>query len=263
MKRSLALAGLTLTVCAIAGAQNSPNRIVVPPHDGNRARTVQASLVHGDITVITHAGNDVIIETKGEGSNNRPEQRMDGLKRIDIPWNSGLRVEESENVIHINADQRQADLTITVPTDTSLRLTTVHGEIHVTGVHGEVVTSSVHGDTTLTGISGTIVADMTNGSLKAVMDQVDPSKPLAFSSTNGTIDVTLPASLKANLKLKTIRGDIWSDFDMKLAGGQPVTRSTAGGNRWVMDSTMYGTVNGGGVDMSFTTVNGRILIRKK
>jgi DUF4097 and DUF4098 domain-containing protein YvlB len=266
MKRSTALMGITLAVCAIAGAQNTGNRIVVPPRDGNRARTVQVSLVHGNVTVNTHAAREVIIENKAEAaSKSRPEQKVDGLRRIDVPMNDGFQVEESDNTILINAS-RQADLTITVPTDTSLKLTTVHGDITVTGVHGEVVTSDTHGDVILTGISGTVVADMTNGSLKVVMDRVDPSKPLAFSSVNGGIDVTLPADLKANLKLKALRGEIYSDFEMKLASGQPINSRNNSGDgryRWTMDRTMYGTINGGGVEASFNTVNGRIMIRKK
>jgi len=117
----------------------------------------------------------------------------------------------------------------------------------------------------LTGISGTVVADTTNGSIKVTMDRVDPGKPIAFSSNNGNVDVTLPADLKANLRLRSFRGEIWSDFDMKLTGGQPTT-SNGGSNgpfRVEFDRTIYGTINGGGTEASFRTLNGRVLIRKK
>jgi DUF4097 and DUF4098 domain-containing protein YvlB len=97
------------------------------------------------------------------------------------------------------------------------------------------------------------------------MDRVDQAKPISFSSTNGSIDVTLPADLKANLKIRSFNGSIWSNFDMKLTGGQPVTGSGGPDGKFQVkfDRTTYGTINGGGVDASFSTLNGRILIQKK
>jgi len=80
---------------------------------------------------------------------------------------------------------------------------------------------------------------------------------------SGEIDVTLPADTKANVKLRALRGEIWSDFDMKLTGSAPVTRNSGSGRMIMMDRTMNGTINGGGVDATFYTINGKITIRKK
>jgi DUF4097 and DUF4098 domain-containing protein YvlB len=76
-----------------------------------------------------------------------------------------------------------------------------------------VDTDTLNGHTELTGISGTVVAHTLNGPIHVTMDRVDPSKPLSFSSLNGVIDVTLPADVKANVKFKTMRSDIYSDFE--------------------------------------------------
>jgi len=162
---------------------------------------------------------------------------------------------------------RAAHLVISVPADTSLHLRSTHGDITVEGVHGEVEATSTLGSLRLTGISGTVVASMSNGSINVVMDRVDASKPLSFSSHLGSIDVTLPGDTKANLKLRSLRGSVWSDFDMKLNGGQPVTTkagdSKEGKFRVQFDRTIYATINGGGTEASFNTLNGRITIRKK
>ena len=81
------------------------------------------------------------------------------------------------------------------------------------------------------------------------------------------MDVTLPADLKANLKLMSVHGEIYSDFEIKAdAGGQPITEksdSPDGRFRVRVDRTIYGTINGGGTEASFSTFNGKILIRKK
>ncbi len=115
-------------------------------------------------------------------------------------------------------------------------------------------------------VSGTVVADTHNGSLRVTMDRVDASKPLAFTSYNGPIDVTLPADFKANLKLRASQGEVYTDFDVKLLPGESITQpnnSPDGMYRVRTSKVINGTINGGGADATFTTYNGKILIRKK
>jgi DUF4097 and DUF4098 domain-containing protein YvlB len=267
MKRSLALMGLTLAVCAPACAQdNTGDRVVVPARNTTHPRVVNARLTHGSITVKTYNGKEVIVESVNSNSGTRrsTDRTVDGMHRIDLPAR-GLVVEEEDNVIQVRASASETNLLITVPADTSLHLSSTHGRLSAEGIHGEIEANSTNGEIHLTGISGTVVADTTNGSIVVTMDHVDPGKPIAFSSTNGNVDVTLPADLKANLKLRSFHGEIWSDFEMKLTGGQPSTTKGDSNGRFRVefDRTIFGTINGGGTEASFHTVNGRILIRKK
>src|SRR4051794_11189238 len=264
MKRYLALTGLAFALCAIAPAQD-PQRIVIPARNSTRPRLVKATMLNAGITVKVHAGKDVIVESSAPQSRRREERNSEGLRRIDIPM-GGFNVEEQDNVITVTGGHSTGGvITLTVPADTSVELKTVHGPLVVDGLHGEVVVSSTNAPITAMNISGTIVAETTNGTIKASMDRVDPAKPISFSSTNGSIDVVLPADLKANLKMRSYNGSIWTDYDMTVPGSKPQT--TAGGSNArfevKFDRTMYGTVNGGGVDASFSTLNGRITIKKK
>src|SRR2546421_61050 len=140
------------------------------------------------------------------------------------------------------------------------------GDIAVDGVGGEIDANNMNGKVTLNNVSGTVVAHSLNGALKVSMDGVDQSKPLSFSTLNGSIDVTLPADFKGNVKLSADRGEIYSDFDFKLTGSPLVTQKndTADGKfRVRVDRTMTGTINGGGTEATFKTFNGKIFIRKK
>jgi DUF4097 and DUF4098 domain-containing protein YvlB len=90
---------------------------------------------------------------------------------------------------------------------------------------------------------------------------------MSFSTLNGDIDVTLPADTKAKVKMKSDNGEIYSDFDVRLdaSGRQPVvedSRSGKGKYRVRFDKAMYGTINGGGPEMQFTTFNGNVYIHK-
>jgi hypothetical protein len=262
MKPSSVLASLMLTVCALACAQESTGgRVVVPARNTSHPRVVNATVHQGSITVKTYSGNEVIVETGRERAATAPA----GMKRIDLP--RGLDVEEEDNVITVRTHPvGTVHLFITVPTDTSLNLKSHNGSIAVEGVRGEIDASSHNGQITLANVSGTVVANAYNGALEVAMDRVDPAKPMSFSTFNGPIDVTFPADLKANIKLKTNHGDIFSDFDVRLTGGLPITEknNTPDGKfRVRTDRTIYGEINGGGAEVSFQSFNGRIIIRKK
>jgi len=263
----MALMGLTLNVCALVWAQDTTgNRIVVPARNTTQPRVVNATSTNGSITVKAYNGKEVIVETPSSSRGRRSDERTpDGMHRIDLPAR-GLTVEEEDNVITVRTNNSGAEsMVISVPADTSLQLRSTHGGLTAEGIHGEIEASTTHGEIHLTGISGTVVADTTNGSIKVVMDKVDPGKPIAFATNNGDVDVTLPADVKANVKLRSLRGEIWSDFDIKLSGG-PVTTSNGGANgkfRVEYDRSLTGTINGGGTEASFRSNNGKIMIRKK
>lgn len=245
------------------------DRVTVPFSDPNGAKRVKASLLSGSIRVKAHAGKDVIIEARTRsGRPSRREEDTRGMRRIDN-FATGLTVEESENVITINAGHmRSADLDISVPAECALKLSSVNnGGISVEGVSGEIDADSLNGSVTLTNVSGAVVAHSLNGKVMVVLNQVRAGKAMSFSTLNGTVDVTLPADVKANVKMKSENGEIWSDFDIQLQPSQrtPVTEGTSGRGKYRVrfDRAMTGTINGGGPEFQFTTLNGAIFIRKK
>jgi hypothetical protein len=74
--------------------------------------------------------------------------------------------------------------------------------------------------------------------------------------------------LKANLSLKSDRGEILTDFDVQIqtAPVQPTVEDSrhngSGKYRVRIDKTVHGTINGGGPEYQFTNFNGGIYIRK-
>ena len=268
MKRTFAMTCTMLAAGALACAQDDAGRVVVPGRNSSRPRVVVASSNNGSITVKTYDGKDVIVEAgnperaRNRGRNGVPE----GMHRIDVP-ERGLVVEEADNTITVqDHTPGGTHITITVPPDTSLKLSSQNGSVNVEGVHGEIDADCHNGGIKLVNVSGTVLADSQNGGIHVIMDRVDAGKPSAFSSVNGTIDVTLPADLKANLKMRSSQGSIYSDFDMNVTSGRATTQknNTADGKfRLEFDRTVLATINGGGTDMTFNTVNGSILIRKK
>src|SRR5260370_7724316 len=107
------------------------------------------------------------------------------------------------------------ELNICVPVHTSLKLRAINdGDVVVTGVDGEIDVDDINGAVDLKDVSGSVVAHALNGHVRANFVRVTPQKAMAFSSLNGDIDVTFPADLKANVSIRSDRGDVFSDFHL-------------------------------------------------
>ena len=262
-------------LCAVLGAapargqaqgQSGADHVSVALSDPARPALVKASLVSGGITVKAYDGKEVVVDARAR---NRESSRSDSnMKRILVS-STGLSVEEENNEVRISTDSymRAVDLTISVPVHTSLKLSAVNsGDIVVTGVDGELDVNDVNGSVTLNNVSGSAVAHALNGRVLVTFTRVN-QKPMAFSSLNGDIDVTFPADLKANLSLKSDRGEIFSDFDVQVQASAPqqtVEDGRKNGGKYLVkiDKTVHGTINGGGPELQFTNFNGGIYIRK-
>ncbi|HWE50812.1 MAG TPA: DUF4097 family beta strand repeat-containing protein [Bryobacteraceae bacterium] len=265
-------------LAGILGAQNlsAQDKITVPLSTPTQPATVKAHLINGSITVTAGSGPQVVVESvKSPGASTPPRRRErstppPGMHRLDV-GGGDLDVVEDHNVVTIKSGLGGAseNLEIQVPANTSVELKTVNGRgISVTGISGDIDVECTNGTVTLTNVSGAAVAHTLNGNLTASFDKITPGKPMSFTSLNGKVDVTLPADTKAKLRLKTQNGAVFSDFDVKMESdaSKPVVedgRGLGGKYRIRMDHGIYGSINGGGPEYVFQTMNGEILIHKK
>jgi len=249
------------------------DRVSVPFGDASRPGVVKVNLMSGGITVKGYDGKEVVVEARlrvGKSSKKeKADNKAEGLKRIEIAT-TGLTVEEEDNVVSVSTGPmgHAVDVSIQVPTSTSLKLGCMdEGGILVEKVRGEIEANNRNGPVTLSNVSGVVVAHSLNGEVRTQMDQVTPDKPMSFSTLNGDIDVTLPPDIKAKVKLETQNGAIYSDFEIGLdKNPRPPAvedgRKDGGRFRIVFDKGVVGTINGGGAEIQFKTVNGNIHIRK-
>src|ERR1700731_1334716 len=158
---------------ARAQAQSGGDRIPVTLSDPARPASVKVSLVNGGITVKAYDGKEVIVEAHAR---NRDKDRDEGgPKRLAIS-STGLTVEEENHEVSINTDSymHPIDVTISVPTHTSLKLRPVNdGDIVVTGVDGELDVDDINGSVTLNNVSGGAVAHALNGHVHATFVRVN------------------------------------------------------------------------------------------
>lgn len=275
-KSITAMCLILVYIMSPAFSHNEPketvDRLVVKFSDPSKPGLIEAALINGGITVTGYDGKEVIVEARTRSkkiSRKSTDESTKGMKRIPITT-TGLTVEEEHNKIEISVEswKRTIDLDIRSPFNTSLKLNCVNaGDITVKNLKGEIDVNNTNGKVTLVNISGAVVAHALNRKLMATFKKVDPKKPMSFSTLNGDIDVIFPANLRADVKLKSDNGDIYSDFDIRLEENprrviEENTRDKGGKYRIRIERIIYGSINGGGPEIQFTSFNGDIFIRK-
>ncbi len=125
--------------------------------------------------------------------------------------------------------------------------------------------SNTNGRITLKDISGSVSADALNKDITVNFIKVTPDVAMAFSSLNGDIDITFPKTIKADIKVKSDRGEIYTDFDLKAKPSKAkVTKGESSkGNayRVKVEKWIVGSINGGGAEILFKNFNGDVIIR--
>ncbi len=261
-----ACAAAILTIPLAAAAQEGQvERFNVPLTDPGRPVQLEVGLVSGGITVEAGGGNQVVVEARArdDDRHGKPEVRG-GMRRIPL---SGfkLSIEEKDNVVEIGSSPTVAVfLTIKVPEQTSVKLSTVNdGDIEVSGVRGDHEISNVNGGIRAR-VGGSLVAHTINGEVKVTLSTVAPGKAMAFSSLNGDVDVTVPGGTKADLRMESENGEIYTDFDIAQRQRAAPTQTERQGGRYklTVERAVFGTINGGGPEMYFKTFNGDVHLRR-
>jgi uncharacterized membrane protein YkoI len=290
MKKQLLIILLILISAYCTIAQSSGD-FAVPLSDPNKRGKLKAHLNYGSITVRGTARKDVLVkysavedddndhdrdhdrdrddddDYEGNKQKSKDKSSKAGLKKIS-GGTMDLEVTENDNTVKANSDSwsNKMKLEIEVPSGFDLNVSTYNdGDLVISNIQGELEITNYNGEITAENISGSVVATTYNGEIKVTFDKVTEGAPMSYSTFNGDIDLTFPATLKATLKMKTEQGEILSGFDMAMIKSGPVQKkdTKSGTYKVVIDEWVKGDINGGGAEFTMKNYNGDIIIRKK
>lgn len=265
----LLLTGLLALNTALAQDENIMEKFAIPLSRPGKRGKVELGQINGDIIVTGYTGQEVIVSatavggTKSADSKDAKSEVPPGMKRINAnPLE--ISAKEQNNTVYINSEswKRKINVNIQVPMDFDLELSTVHGQIVIENVNGAIEVSSVNGPVEMTSVSGSVLANSVNGTIKALFKSVTAGEPMSFVTLNGDVDVTLPASVKATTKMRSERGEIYTDFDMVLEKSKPNVNKEDGEYQVSINTWVYGKINGGGPEYTFKNMNGSVIVRK-
>jgi Putative adhesin len=234
-------------------------------------RRLEVYLTRANLKIVPHNSDELVVE--GNGLEPTPE-RAKGLQPLS-GWgtdNTGIglnAVVEGATIKLLKVSKKEADYVIKVPKNVSLKLEeTAFGassRYEISDIDGEIEVKLKSGRLTIKNATGPVVANNTNGEIEVQFTRFGGPQPSAITTVNGEVDVTLPADAKVNLKTKSLHGDIYTDFDVKINNGDKgdgkkddCNCPRIGGSGGNTD----GTINGGGVELRTETINGNVYIRK-
>ena len=90
-----------------------------------------------------------------------------------------------------------------------------------------------------------------------------PSGPSVFRTVNGRVTVTLPGTLSADLRLKTLHGGLYTDFDTTPLPTRATAERREGRLVFRPDRHASVRVGSGGPELTFETINGDVEVRKQ
>jgi hypothetical protein len=247
----------------------STETLTVPLSSPGKQYTLKVHLVTGSIKITGYEGKDVIINVTPQNNDEEGESKasQNGMKRFSTRGSFEVTAKEADNTVTVNTGDpnRAIDLELKIPQDVKLKAGTVNdGSVTIDNLRGELEVNNVNDEIIMTGISGSVVANTVNGEVNVVFKSVNPAAPMAFSTLNGDVTVTLPADTKASLKVKSDNGDVYSDFDIDIdKTPAKVDKITEPGLYKIKkDEWIYGKINGGGSEMMMKNMQGDIYVKK-
>jgi hypothetical protein len=222
--------------------RNVNGPVTVQRASGNQAEVVaEKHYTRGD-------PNRVIIEAVRFGSGNA-NAVVCGL------WGGGADAKCTERgsltVGREPADERSdvaVHFTVKLPAGVKARLETVNGNVTLTGASSDVQASTVNGNVNVNS-AGAIVASTVNGSVEATIAAASIPGDIDLKTVNGSVTATAPSALNARFSASTVTGGIESDFPMNVQGR-------------FFNRSVNATLGSGGKNLSMTTVNGSVVLRK-
>lgn len=287
------LATLLLPVCVMAQAtpmaKATPKETIsVKLTSPDKPFRLSVGLIEGNIKIITHTGKEILVEAEvNPEKKTAPNANQHSNINTNINHNLNTAVTspgqkkeitniagklvivtENDNTVKISPANtvNHLNVVIKVPTNTvKLNLAiALNGEISVRDISGETEVNNPNGSIALTNVSGSVVATSVNGNITVTFASVNENSPMAFSTLVGKIDVSFPPSFKANMKIQSDNGGLFSDFDILFEGTTPRMNkvNTAPIYRQRLTGKLAGKINGGGPEILVKNMMGNIYLKK-
>ncbi|WP_026630218.1 DUF4097 family beta strand repeat-containing protein [Dyadobacter alkalitolerans] len=230
----------------------------------SKDKKVTIEMAASQVKIEGYAGDEIVIQTTL--GYEAPPERAKGLKPLYYAGvdNTGMGLSVTADASGIKVEKvtrKEAKYTIRIPRQVSVLFQEVNwqggSKIAISNMDGDLEIKTNGANIQLTNVTGPVVANTTSGDVDVVFSALNQSKPTAISSISGEVDVTLPATAKSTMKLRSINGEMYTDFDLGTRNTKDGLSKVGGG------SNIEGSTNGGGVEMQLNTISGNIYIRKK
>jgi len=205
--------------------------------------------VSGAIRISGYGGDTVTVDAVANG---RDRQVLE-IEDLSTSDKVSLRVKYPQHAGSIDA---WVEFDVRVPATVNYNfdaISSVSGNIEVSGVRGRLNLNSVSGTVKASEITGTINAKSVSGNVVADISSIEGTGNMDFSSVSGSVSVTAPGTLGADITMSTLSGSLDTNFPLQIQ------QRTYGPGR-----SAHGTV-GAHADFSLrlSTISGKVSLNGK
>jgi len=203
--------------------------------------------VNGNIQVEAWDKGEVFIRAKIEGRAGSYDAARELVSAVSLT--------ATEDMLKANGPKRgrnsqwSVSYRAMVPVNSDLTLSATNGNVTVVEVMGDLSARSTNGNIQLRQVGGDVSGGTTNGNVRVelagdawVGDGVD------IRTTNGSIELNIPADYNGVLEAATVNGSINVDFPVTVTGK--------------ISKKLYAELGDGGALIKAVTTNGSVRIRK-
>lgn len=248
-----AIHATSLHVCAQGATVPSPDtirRVVAVPD--TEPPIVAVDLGRAELTVQSGRSGEVEVVLSTLPGRGGPLPPPDEL----------VSVTSSGGAVRITATgdgrgDRGLAVTVVLPEGSILEVRMERGDITVADAVAALDLATSRGDVRIRNVTGSALVNVENGSITASFRGVDPARPNAFATLNGSVDLTVPREAPFDLDVRC-RG--CGLEDVALDGPLRQTRILDAGDGDPILG-LRGAVHGGGSRIRIFTWNGEVRIR--
>ena len=270
--KAILLGALALAIPVCSGAaEHTDTWQRTFPLTGSGERKLSIEAINGNIRVTGDNGQDIRVTVKEEYKADTPEDL--NTVRNDFK----LQITQEGNAVRLYLDPPKNnersrgrrnmhfrhDFEVLVPRDIAVALRTINGkDLSVANIMGTWSLKNINGHVEMKDMGGHGEAETLNGPVKATFVR-NPTQGSKFKTLNGVLDISFQPDLSADLALSTMNGEAYTDFEVgPLTTAVEVRQSSEGFKYRVSDRNKKVRVGNGGIEHSFSTMNGSIKIRK-
>lgn len=224
----------------------------------------------GEISLKNASGNTITIES--DFNLDKPE-RAEGLQLMGAAADNtelGINISEENGIVFISGATnkvREYKYTISVPKGIAVSLDYhspfASGDLEIESYEGSLEIKTLSSDVKLTNCTGPFTVNSVSGNVEAVFSNINQNQPTSLASVSGLIDISVPTSLKATIKLSNITGDVYNNLNLVSTSKEEDEGRSKGLEELKHSNGGEYTLNGGGQKLLLNTVSGNIYLRKK
>ncbi len=234
-----------------------------------------------NLKIVGYDGTELKI-SRANSSARANDDRAAGLKKISATGRQdntgfGLSAQTIDGKVVVEQVGRgEGTITVSVPNSALVKVvqsTYLGGDLVVNDFKGELDVTMNYHQVILNNAYGPLSINTIYGGIETKFAAGPPSQDIRLHSTYANVDLTLPAATKANLRLNTSYGSMYTDFDLDIKAGSVVSSKGQPSSFDYWDSEaarkpeepegLTGTINGGGKLVSLTASYKNIYLRKQ